>query len=223
MRVRSSDRDGQNCFRTLFKGVRNVLGIFAAFVLVGDWSGSRAVAQEAGFHAKPAAVQLLRAASRLTHGSAGVFEIEMPLSGVSGVEGRTGGGSGVYSAVFTFDVAVTSGRALIVDGIATAGIPSFQGNEMTVPLTEVTNAQLVTIQVENVNGSNLVDGEVVFGFLAGDANSSGDVDGRDFLVWQRHLNRPVTERTFLVDFDNDGLIDASDRRILQLYRGTSLP
>lgn len=223
MKERSSYRGGQTCVRTSFKGVRNAIGIFAALVVVSDWSGARAIAQEAEFPNEPAAVQLLRAASRLTHGSAGTFEIEMPLSGVSGVEDRTGGRSGVYSAVFTFDVAVTSGRALILDGTATAGIPSFQGNEMSVPLTEVTNAQLVTIRLENVNGSNTVDGEVVFGFLAGDPNSSRSVDGRDFLIWQRNSGQVVTGRNFGVDFDNDGLIDGNDRRILQLYRGTSLP
>ncbi len=223
MKEKSSYRDGQTCFCVSIRRMCNVLGIFAALVLVVNWSGAPAIAQVAEIRNEPDAAQLLRAASRLTHGSAGMFEIEMPLSGASGVEARTGGRSGVYSAVFTFDVAVTSGRALIVDGTATAGVPSFQGNEMSVPLTEVANAQYVTIQLENINGSNTTLGAVVFGFLAGDANASGDVDGRDFLIWQRHLNRPVTERTFLVDFDNDGQIGGSDRRILQLYRGTTLP
>ena len=50
---------------------------------------------------------LLSAASRLTHGGAGTFDIAMPLTGTSGVEDRA---SSTYNAVFTFDGAVTSGR-----------------------------------------------------------------------------------------------------------------
>lgn len=224
MKERSSyQQDGQSCFRIRCRGVRNALGIFAALAMVSDWSGAGALAQGAESENEPAAVQLLRAASRLTHGSAGTFEIEMPLSGDSGVEGRTGGRSGAYLAVFTFDAEVTSGRALIVDGIATAGIPTFQGKEMSVPLTEVANAQFVTIQVENVNGSDTVAGKIGYGILAGDANCDGSVDGNDFLLWNRGFGHPVTGRNFGVDLNNDGLIDGSDRRILQLYRGTSLP
>src|SRR5947208_3593996 len=61
---------------------------------------------------------LLSAASRLTHGGAGTFDIAMPLTGTSGVEDRT---SGTYNAVFTFDGAVTSGDVLAVGGTATVG------------------------------------------------------------------------------------------------------
>ena len=43
---------------------------------------------------------LLSAASRLTHGAAGTFDIAMPLTGTSGVEDRS---SSTYNAVFTFD------------------------------------------------------------------------------------------------------------------------
>ena len=52
---------------------------------------------------------LVSAASRLTHRVAGSFDIDMPLSGTSGVEDRDGSGS--FLAVFTFDAPVTSGNA----------------------------------------------------------------------------------------------------------------
>src|SRR5438132_3547379 len=54
---------------------------------------------------------LLSAASRLTHGSAGTFDIPMPLTGISGVEDRS---SPTYIAVFTFDSPVTSGEATVI-------------------------------------------------------------------------------------------------------------
>ena len=78
-----------------------------------------------------AAASLVSAASRLTHGSAGSFDIDMPLAGTSGVEDRDGGGN--YLAVFTFDTDVTSGSASVVSGTATAGTPTFSGNEMRRP------------------------------------------------------------------------------------------
>ena len=92
---------------------------------------------------------LVSAASRLTHGSSGAFDVDMPLAGTSGVEDRS---SSTYNAVFTFDTTVTSGTAMVVSGTATAGTPTFSGNQMTVPLTGVANAQIVSIKVQGVNG-----------------------------------------------------------------------
>ena len=53
------------------------------------------------------ALTLLSAASRLTHGTAGTFDVAMPLTGVSGVEDRS---ASTYNAVFTFDGAGHFGR-----------------------------------------------------------------------------------------------------------------
>lgn len=223
MKMKSSYHGAQTCFRSPLKAARDAFCILVVLVALHGWSGPRALAQEVEFSNPLADPLLLRATSRLAHGVAGVFDLKMPLSGEPGVECRTGESSGVYSAVFAFDMAVTSGRASIVDGAATAGAPSFSGNEMSVPLTAVENAQFVIIRVEGVNGSDVVAGEVIFGFLAGDADADGDVDGRDFLVWQRSSGVPVNARNFRVDLDNDGLIDVNDRRLLLLYRGTSLP
>jgi hypothetical protein len=80
---------------------------------------------------------LVSAASRLTHGDAGTFDIAMPLTGIPGVEGRA---SGTYNAVFTFDRAVTSCEVVPVGGTATVGPISFSGNTIIAPLTGVTNA-----------------------------------------------------------------------------------
>ena len=92
---------------------------------------------------------LVSAASRLTHRAAGSFDIDMPLSGTSGVEDRDASGS--FLAVFTFDAPVTSGNAQVVGGTATAGTPTFSGNEMRVPLSNVADLQVVTIEISGVN------------------------------------------------------------------------
>src|SRR5205085_7958130 len=46
-------------------------------------------------------VPLLSVASRKTHGSAGTFDLDLPLNG-SGIECRSGGANGDYTLVFTF-------------------------------------------------------------------------------------------------------------------------
>ena len=81
---------------------------------------------------------LLSAASRLTHGAAGTFDIAMPLTGTSGVEDRS---SSTYNAVFTFDGPVTSGQVTVLSGTATVGAISFSGNSMTAQLTGVTSCR----------------------------------------------------------------------------------
>ncbi len=54
---------------------------------------------------------LVSAASRVTQGGAGSFDINMPLTGPSGSEDRI---ASSYIAVFTFDVPVTSGSVTVV-------------------------------------------------------------------------------------------------------------
>src|SRR5213082_1483056 len=101
-------------------------------------------------------INLVSAASRLTHGAAGTFDIAMPLTGVSGVEDRS---SSTYNAVFTFDGAVTSGEVTVLSGTATVGAISFSGNSMTAQLTGVTSAEVVTLRVQNINGDGQLRSE----------------------------------------------------------------
>ena len=128
---------------------------------------------------------LLSAASRLTHGGAGAFDIAMPLTGISGVEDRS---SSTYNAVFTFDGPVTSGEVSVVSGTATVATISFSGNSMTAQLTGVTSAEVVTLRVQNINGDGQQHGDVAFGFLAGDANASRRVDKPDQTQVQGQVN-----------------------------------
>ncbi|HUE41427.1 MAG TPA: SBBP repeat-containing protein, partial [Chthoniobacterales bacterium] len=56
----------------------------------------------------PTPVQLLRAVSRKTHGTAGTFDVDLPLSGTPGIECRSGGADGDYTIVSTFANAMTN-------------------------------------------------------------------------------------------------------------------
>ena len=95
--------------------------------------------------------QLANAVSRKTHGGAGTFDVNMPLTGTTGVECRTGGGSGDHSLVFTFNNPLVSGSASVTGGSGSVvGSPIFSGQTMTVNLSGVTNAQTVTVTLANV-------------------------------------------------------------------------
>ena len=163
---------------------------------------------------------LLSAASRLTHGGAGTFDIAMPLTGTSGVENRA---SGTYNAVFTFDGAVTSGEVLAVGGTATVGPISFSGNTMTAQLTGVTSAEVVTLRVQNINGDGQPHGDVPFGFLTADVNGNRTVDKPDKQKISADKNQVVTSVNFRDDINLSGVVDKPDVQSVETNRGHSIP
>jgi len=163
---------------------------------------------------------LLSAASRLTHGAAGTFDIAMPLTGTSGVEDRS---SSTYNAVFTFDAPVTSGEVTVLSGTATVGTISFSGNSMTAQLTGVTSAEVVTLRVQNINGDGLPHGDVPFGFLTADVNANRIVDRPDQQQIQTDKNQPVTSSNFRDDINLSGVVDRPDLQSVQTNRGHSIP
>ena len=165
-------------------------------------------------------ITLLSAASRLTHGAAGTFDIPMPLTGVSGVEDRS---SSTYNAVFTFDSAVTSGEVVVLSGTATVGAISFSGNSMTAQLTGVTSAEVVTLRVQNINGDGLLHGDVPFGFLTADVNANRVVDRTDQQQIQTDRGQPITASNFRDDINLSGIIDRPDLQSVQTNRGHSIP
>ena len=117
-------------------------------------------------------LQPTSAVSRLTHGGAGGFDIDMPLTGTAGVECRNGGGN--YTLVVTFSNTMVSGNASVTGGAGSvAGSPTFSGHTMTINLTGVTNAQTLTVSLTNLTDSfSQVLPSVVLGasFLIGDTN-----------------------------------------------------
>jgi hypothetical protein len=167
-----------------------------------------------------ATVNLVSAASRLTHSTAGTFDVPMPLTGIDGVEDRDTGGS--YLAVFTFDTAITSGTASITSGTATAGTPTFSGHEMRVPLTGVANAQNVTIHLAGVNGGSGTS-NVAFGFLIADTNANRVVDKPDQAQIKGQVNQPVTISNFRDDVNADGRIKNGDATQVKTHKGESIP
>ncbi len=163
---------------------------------------------------------LVSAASRLTHRTAGTFDVNMPLTGPSGVEDRS---ATTYNAVFTFNAPVTSGQVTVLSGTATVGAVTFSGNSMTAKLTGVTNAEIVTLHTQNINGDGQPHGDVPFGFLTGDADASRLVGKPDQTLVQGQLNQPVTSANFREDVNADSRINRADVNIVKTDIGHSIP
>jgi hypothetical protein len=166
------------------------------------------------------ALNLTSAASRLTHGIAGTFDVNMPLTGTSGVECRS---ATTYNAVFTFDAPVTSGEVTVIGGTATVGAITFSGNSMTAQLTGVTSAEIVTLHTQNINGDGQPHGDVPFGFLTADVNANRIVDRPDQQQIRADRGQPVTASNFRDDINLSGIVDTPDLQSVQTNRGHSIP
>ncbi len=119
-------------------------------------------------------LQLLSAASRKTHGGAGTFDVNLPISGPPfGIECRSSGGN--HTFVFTFSNSINSATASVTGGTGAAGSPSFSGNVVTVNLTGVTDVQVLTVTLNNVTDSfaqSLPNVSVTANMLIGDTTAN---------------------------------------------------
>ena len=195
-----------------------------AYSATFNFNASRGQHEEDVYYVRVAptasSLTLLSAASRLTHGGAGTFDIAMPLTGISGVEDRS---SSTYNAVFTFDGAVTSGDVTVVSGSATVATISFSGNTITAQLTGVTSAEVVTLRVQNINGDGQQHGDVPFGFLSGDADANRTVQKPDQNLVQSQIQQPVTSANFREDVVANGKINNQDKQAVKANAGASIP
>jgi hypothetical protein len=168
-----------------------------------------------------APVQLVSAASRKTHGGAGVFDIPLPQSGPRGVECRTGGANGDYTIVFTFATPITS------CGTASAGTvhPGSSPNECAVDLTGVPNGQYFTVSLTNVfdNQTNSGNFTATMGVLLGDVTANGVVSNTDVSAIKTQVAAPVTAGNFRDDVNANGVISNTDVSLTKAQVGTTLP
>jgi hypothetical protein len=173
----------------------------------------------------PPAPSLLTAASRKIHGSAGAFDINLPLTDPSGVECRNTGGD--HTLVFTFNNTVVSGSAMLTSGIGSvAGNPTFNGHTMTVELTNVADFQKITVTLHGVTDSFaqvLPDTSVSMNMLIGDSTINRSVNAADVNRVKMQVGLPVTAANFLTDINVSGTVTASDVAQVKANSGHTLP
>ena len=170
-------------------------------------------------------LQIASAVSRMTHGGAGDFDIDLPLTGEPGVECRNGGGN--HTIVVTFSNTVVSGSASVTNGSGSvAGSPTFSGNAMTIPLTGVTDVQTITVTLSNVMDSFsqvLPDTAISMNMLMGDATGNKSVNASDVSVVKSQTGQSITVSNFREDITADGSFSSSDISLAKSMVGHGLP
>jgi hypothetical protein len=195
--------------------------------IVGPYSNSRCVTVSG----------VVGAVSRKIHGSAGTFDIRLPLNAnppipnIRGIEPRSGGSTARHRIVFQFPSPVTSADSAMVTG--QTGAPAIIArdagpgpNEYTVELTNVANAQTVTLTlvgVRNASGTNLGNFSVPMGVLLGDVNGDTVVNSGDALQTRSRAGQVAAPENFVSDVNTDGTINSGDAIIVRGNSGAALP
>ncbi len=165
--------------------------------------------------------------SRKVHGAAGPFDIPLPLTGTSGIEHRAGQpGTGQHQVVVTFPnpVGVTGGATVNApNGGSVSGV-SASGNEVTINLSGVGNAQRLTITLNGVTDGTSVGNVVIpMGILLGDTTPNGVVNSSDIGLTKANSGQSTNAGNFRTDVTVNGDINSSDIGIVKAQSGTSLP
>jgi len=166
----------------------------------------------------------LTSVSRKTHGGAGTFDVDLPLSGAAGVECRSGGGNGDHQLIMTFATPVTLANASVTSGVGNVSQTTIAGSQVTIDLTGVTNAQQIELTLFGVSdGANMNNESIPMGVLLGDVNSNGAVNATDVGLTKSHIGEPVLGSNFRADVNANGDINASDVGVVKSRLGTGFP
>src|SRR5207248_2129781 len=147
----------------------------------------------------------------------------------------TTGGTNDYTLVVTFSgnvnvtgnpqAAVTSGTGCVgTGGVCNGNTVTVSGAVVTVPLTDITNAQNINVRIFGVNGAAdapATDFDFPMGFLIGDDNGNRTVNAADVALCKSNLGAPVTASNFKSDVNANGAINAADVGIIKGHLGSS--
>jgi hypothetical protein len=170
------------------------------------------------------------AVSRKTHDGAGTFDVDLPLIGSPGIEDRSGGGSNNHTVVITFETPVTVNNVTVTPGAGGSAqlVPgngfSVSNSQVTVNLTNVSNAQTLTINLLGVTGGTRSgDVAVPMSVLLGDTNGDGAVNSADITQTKSQSGQFVTLSNFREDVNVDGNLNSADISLVKSKSGTALP
>ena len=166
----------------------------------------------------------LSAVSRKAHGTAGVFDVDLPLSGSAGIECRSGGANGEHEVVLKFATSVSAGTVTVASGTGGVDNASVIGPEVTINLTGVTNAQQVVLALSGVSdGANTNNVSIPMRILLADVNASSQVNSTDVSQTKGTSGHAVDSANFRADVNASGEINSSDVSSVKLKSGTTLP
>jgi hypothetical protein len=102
---------------------------------------------------------------------------------------------------------------------------SVSGNSVTVPLTNIGNAQTINVRINGVSSADApaVDVTIPMSILIGDTNGSGTVNAADVSQTKSRLGQGIDATNFRSDVNANGTINAGDVSIVKSSLGTGLP
>ena len=161
---------------------------------------------------------------------ANTFDVPLlQVAGGLGIECRTGGENGEHQIVVTFptlppNASLTFTSAAVTGGTGSVAGTTVSGNEVTINLTGVANAQVITVTLFGVSdGTNTSDVAIPMGVLLGDTTSDRFVNSADISQTKSQSGQPVTESNFRMDVNIDALINSGDISQVKSQSGTALP
>ena len=155
---------------------------------------------------------------------ASAFDIPLPLAGTPGVECRSGGAMQNYQVVFTFASPVTVTDVTVTPGdtstASVAGPPAVSGAQVTVNLTNVSDAQTLTVALIGVNdGAHTESFSVPMTVLVGDSTGNGTVNASDVSQVKAQSGQMISSANFRKDVTANGEINGSDVSLAKANSG----
>lgn len=192
-----------------------------SFGLVGNWL-IRADATGGGGGGD---LVLESAVSRKTHGRQGDFDIDLPLSGSTGIECRTG--LQKNTIMFTFNNSIASVGSATTSCDSSLGSSTISGNQVTVKFNGTTcNQSTVAVTLSDVmdtDGNTLASAAVNVGILTGDVSGDGRVKNGDIANVQAVQGQQTNSSNFRDDVTLDGRINTQDVQTVKSHRNEVLP
>jgi hypothetical protein len=164
----------------------------------------------------------IAAVSRKTHGAAGPFDVDLPLSGSPGIDPRSGGADGNHQVIVTFAHAIESSSASITSGSGNIASYTVAGAQATVNLTGVVDGETLVIRLNAVN-DGAVTGPVDVRLMAllGDTNGNGIVNASDVSETKAQAGQPATNMSFRTDVTVNGITNTSDVGVVKAQSGSA--
>jgi uncharacterized delta-60 repeat protein len=193
----------------------------------GNWNGSESITESVRNVFLPE-VPLVRVVSRKVH-VATAFDINLPLTGNPGVECRSGGANADYELIFSFANTLTSvGNASVTTGIGSVSshMIDADAHNYIVNLTGVSNVQVITVSLTNVNdsaGNSSSSVPISMGVLVGDTTGNGTVNASDVAQTKANSGQVLDASNFRTDVTVSGSINAADVGLVKSNAGHTLP
>ncbi len=171
--------------------------------------------------------QLVSVVSRKTHGTAGTFDINLPTSGTPGIECRRSANPLNHKVVFTFASNVSVTGATVTpgaNGTASVGSVTVSGAQVTVNLTNVSNAQTLAITLVGVDdGVSIGNVSAPMSVLLADTSADRSVNSADVSQTKARSGQSVGTGNFRSDVNIDGSLNSADVSLVKSKSGTALP